>query len=254
MAIINASDLLVYLNFPSAIPQVTRIKCRTSDPLSGSSGTLTILKTTNASGTEVASITTGSSADTGAGVISVIRTKLDASGYSVGALTQDGDFHFVDVTNDFSGYVSTLSIANGTASLNEGVVSVEILTAGSDAGSTPIAFSTSASLNVTQDLRDITNKESASFAQHLPGLKSFEMSTDALQDYSADLEFQDLLARLKTGTSVTVKFSERITSGTDQQYTGSAKVTSISMDAGVEDNLTYSATFTGTGAITATTG
>ena len=64
MAIINASDLLVYLNFPSAIPQVTRIKCRTSDPLSGSSGTLTILKTTNASGTEVASITTGSSADT----------------------------------------------------------------------------------------------------------------------------------------------------------------------------------------------
>ena len=80
------------------------------------------------------------------------------------------------------------------------------------------------------------------------------MSTDALQDYSADLEFQDLLAKLKNGTSVTVKFSERITSGTDQQYTGSAKVTSISMDAGVEDNLTYSATFTGTGAVTATTG
>lgn len=255
MAIINASDLLVYLNFPSAIPQVTRIKILSATPFSNSGGNVNILKTTNASGIEIASLTTiNASSNTGQALLTRIKEKLDVNSYAVGAVTQEGNYHYVDVTNDFDGFVSTLSVVSGTGTLEAGVVSVEVLTAGSDAGSTPIAFSTSASLNITQDFRDITNKESASFAQHLPGLKSFEMSTDALQDYSADLEFQDLLARLKTGTSVTVKFSERITSGTDQQYTGSAKVTSISMDAGVEDNLTYSATFTGTGAVTATTG
>jgi len=254
MAIINASDLLVYLNFPSAIPQVTRIKILSATPFSNSGLNVNILKTTNVQGVEVPSLTTdNATANTGEAVVTKIRSKLDINGYSVGAVTQEGDYHYVDVTNDYAKFVSTLSVVSGTGTLEAGVVSVEVLTAGADSGSTATAFSTQATINITQDYRDITNKESASFAQYLPGLKSFEMSTDALQDYSADVEFQDLLSRLKTGTSVTVKFSERLGAGTQQQYSGSAQVTSLSMDAGVEDNLTYSATFTGTGAVTLTT-
>lgn len=36
MAIQNASDLLVYRRYPSAVAQVTRIKIKTTSPLDGS--------------------------------------------------------------------------------------------------------------------------------------------------------------------------------------------------------------------------
>ena len=99
------------------------------------------------------------------------------------------------------------------------------------------------------DLRDTTTKDSNGYQNNLGGLKSFELSTDALFDLTADLDFQEFFNDLKNRTLVTVSFSER-TSG--RYYQGSAFVTSLSMDAGVEENTTYSVTFTGTG--TATTG
>ena len=80
------------------------------------------------------------------------------------------------------------------------------------------------------------------------------MSTDALQDYSADLDFKDFFDNIGNRESIVLRFAERDTGGSsDKYYEGSAFVTSLSMDAGVEDNLTYSVTFTGTATITSGT-
>ena len=72
------------------------------------------------------------------------------------------------------------------------------------------------------------------------------------QDLGADLDFQEFFNDFKDRTKVTLRFSERLTTGAsnDRYYQGNAFVTSCSMDAGVEDNVTYSVTFTGTADIT----
>lgn len=59
-----------------------------------------------------------------------------------------------------------------------------------------MAHSTSANLTITRELRDITTKDSSGSQENAEGLLSFEISTDALQDFAADLDFQDFLMTL----------------------------------------------------------
>ena len=109
-----------------------------------------------------------------------------------------------------------------------------------------VAHSTSASLSVNMDLRDSTTKSSAGWQENLGGLKSWEMSGDAFVDIAgptgADVE--QLFTVLVAGTAVTCTFGL-----TGMLYTGTALITSISIDAGVEENATFSISLTGTGAL-----
>ena len=259
MAIQNASDLLVYLNFPNAVKQVTRIKILTSNPLStfsANSSTIKIENATNASGVEQSDITTNpSSANTAAIILSLINTKLvGGQGYvETKGNTVEGDYTFRDFENGQGGFVSNLNIINGSGVFATDAVVIEILTTGANTGNTPIAFSTNASLSINTDLRDCTNKDSLSFAKYEQGLLNFEVSTDALQDFTNVLDYKELFNFITVGDEVNLKFSQRLTGATETQFKGSARVTSLSMDAGVEENATYSATFTGTGNLTVAT-
>ena len=248
MAIKNASDLLVYKTVV-ATAQITRVLFEVS-PTSGSLGNLKIKDTTNASGA-VADVTTGNmTANSAEQAATVCRAALITKGYDVGVPQQiDGTSYYIDCTNGAVGNVATISIEGGTATLDESKVNIIVTTSGLAAGQEPIAHSTSASVSFNMDLRDTTTKDSGGYQNNLGGLKSFELSTDALFDLTADLDFQEFFNDLKNRTLVTVRFAER-TSG--RYYQGTAFVTSLSMDAGVEENTTYSVTFTGTS--TATTG
>ena len=251
MAIQNASDLLVYKTVPSATAQVTRVRIIESSPLNVS-GTVKIIKTANSSGTNVAEIETPSSANTGGTLIIRIKSALTAAGYTGGAAITDGDYVYMDFANTYSGdLTNTMSFADGTATIDEGAITVTVITSGLDAGQEPIAYSTSASISFSADLRDVTTKDSLGWSQSLGGLKSFELSTDALVDFDADLDFQEFWNDYKDLTEVTVRFAERATGGSSERYwQGNAYVTSLSMDAGVEENATYSVSFTGTGEAT----
>jgi len=109
-----------------------------------------------------------------------------------------------------------------------------------------VAHSTSCSLSTNMDLRDSTTKSSAGWQENLGGLKSWEMSGDAFVDIAgptgADVE--QLWTVLVAGTAVTCTFGL-----TGMLYTGTALITSISIDAGVEENATYSISLTGTAAL-----
>ena len=127
-----------------------------------------------------------------------------------------------------------------------------------------IAYATSASLSINMDLRDSTTKSSLGWQENLAGLKSWELSGDAFVDVSADTiqgndpfkEGTEVDSNLKNigslwatwlaGAAVTVAFGNET-----QEWYGSAIITSISIDAGVEENATYSISLTGTGALTA---
>ena len=116
------------------------------------------------------------------------------------------------------------------------------------AGSTPaneILHCTSASLSISREMRDSTTKSSQGWSESLAGLKSWEISGDGFVDFSGNNNIDALITEmLSTTPAVEVSFG---TGTSGQTYTGEAFITSISVDAGVEENATYSLTLQGTG-------
>lgn len=114
-----------------------------------------------------------------------------------------------------------------------------------------IGRATSASLSVSMETRDTTTKDSAGWQENLEGLKSWSLSGDGLVTYSITGDYDtpdDLFTLLSNRTLVKVKFGSA-TSG-EIDYTGDAYLVSYEQEAGVEENVTYSFSFTGTGTLT----
>lgn len=124
-----------------------------------------------------------------------------------------------------------------------------------------VAYTTSASLSMTLDLRDSTTKSSAGWSESLGGLKSWELSGDGfveLADTVTDTDpytgssgtlmgFTKLWDLWAAGTEIYVKFGRSA-----KHYEGKAIISSLSADAGVEENASFSLTLTGTAALTLT--
>lgn len=115
---------------------------------------------------------------------------------------------------------------------------------------TAIGAATSHSLTIESDTMDVTTKDSAGWAEILPTLKSWSIDVEALLTFDEtpkrayDYLYDAFIAR----TELTVKFSSEV-SGEDKYY-GQAYITSAPIEAPMEDKVTYSVTFQGTGALT----
>ena len=125
-----------------------------------------------------------------------------------------------------------------------------VLSATTAAGMEPIAHCTSASISVSMDLRDSTTKSSDGWQDNLGGLKSWEMSGDAFVEVDPVTDgdkayLEELYTAWDTGAAISCTFGM-----TGLTFTGDALITSISIDAGVEENATFSISLTGTGEIT----
>ena len=109
-----------------------------------------------------------------------------------------------------------------------------------------MAHCTSASLSMNLDLRDSTTKSSAGYQENLGGLRSWELSGDAFVEIGSitGADIEELWDIWEARTEVAVKFG-----ASGMEYTGNALITSISIDAGVEENATYSISLTGSGAL-----
>ena len=110
---------------------------------------------------------------------------------------------------------------------------------------------TSASLSVSMEVRDTTTKDSSGWAEKLEGLKAWNLGGDGLVTYSISGDFDSpdaLFTLLSNRTLVKIKFGSA-TSG-EIDYTGDAYLTSYEQEAGVEENVTYSFSFEGTGVLT----
>jgi len=109
-----------------------------------------------------------------------------------------------------------------------------------------LAHCTSASISMNMDLRDKTSKSSGGYQESLGGLRSWELSGDAFVEIGsiAGADIEELWTTWEARAKVAVKFG-----ASGMEYTGDALITSISIDAGVEENATYSISLTGTGAL-----
>ena len=109
---------------------------------------------------------------------------------------------------------------------------------------------TSASLSLSMETRDTSNKDSAGWRELLEGQKSWSLSGDGLVTYNitgAD-GYSDLWGYLTGRTKLYVKFGS--TSTDEKYYSGQGYLTSLDQEAGMEDSVSMSFSFEGTGALT----
>lgn len=144
--------------------------------------------------------------------------------------------------------MATDNIINGTLCV--------IKTGADHATATAFAFSTSASISLSMDTRDISNKSSAGWRELLEAQMSWSASVEglyALNDASSSAvkNYDDLYALLTSRTATFLELSSGVTG--DKYYYGQVFLTSLEQSAPMEDNMTFSATFEGTAALSEAT-
>jgi len=147
-------------------------------------------------------------------------------------------------------------MANGQ--LNGTDLSVYITPSGGSA--TLIAYATNATININHSTRGTTNKESGAWEEHMEGLRSWDISCDALYAYLdasggaiGGLTLSELFTdMIHTRAKLDVTFGTTGSTSGDTKYTGSVWVTSASLTAPLEDTATFSVSFQGSGALTQT--
>ena len=131
-------------------------------------------------------------------------------------------------------------------------------------GTEVIAYSTSCSLSIAIDVPDASTKESLGWAQEIRGQRSWSLTTDGLATVSPTttvanyVSLPELTTLAVTGAAVTVKFTtvNNDTVGgvtpvpADAVWTGLAFIESVDMTADMENPVTYSVSFKGTGVLT----
>ena len=128
-------------------------------------------------------------------------------------------------------------------------------------GTEVVAHATSCSLSFSVDLPETTDKQSGGWVEHLGGAKSWSLTTDGLAtvDPAATSNYfttGELMTALANRAAVVVKFTT--VSGTtpvsgDLVWSGTAFIESMDITADMESPVTYSVSFTGTGALSQAT-
>ena len=112
-----------------------------------------------------------------------------------------------------------------------------------------LAHSTDATLTISQDAPDTTTKDSSGWKENLDdGNRSWEMSASGLLTYdAANTAPDDLADHILNNTSNVLKFTTGVTG--DIEYSGTAKLTSISMNSPQNGPVTFEVTYQGNGAL-----
>ena len=118
-------------------------------------------------------------------------------------------------------------------------------------GGTLIAKSTSCTLSITHSTRNSSSKDSGGWEEALGGMRAWTMAGDFLDAEDASYRFDDLFALIGSRAPVTLKMSSEVSG--DKYYTGSAILTSLDREAPMEENVSGSYSFKGTGALTEAT-
>ena len=133
-------------------------------------------------------------------------------------------------------------------------------------GTEVIGYATSCSLSLAIDTPDSSTKQSLGWADEIGGQRSWSLTTDGLATVvpgtvATYISTAELNALAIARTSVTVKFTtvDNSTVGGvtpvsgDVIYSGSAFIESVDLTADMENPVTYSVSFKGTGVLTIAT-
>jgi len=104
--------------------------------------------------------------------------------------------------------------------------------------------SRSFTLNVEASPIDATSRDSAGWSEFIMGARSFTLDFEGLINYDDDIDPAYLQTAMENKTKLFVKFTDNL-AGT-LIYNGYVYVSSLTMDAPMEDITTYSGTLQGT--------
>ena len=113
-------------------------------------------------------------------------------------------------------------------------------------GSTVVGGQRNASLEMSAETIDTTVKTTGGWASKITGIKSWTSSCDGIY-FVDDTGLEAAQAAFMNGTEVKLDF----TNSSGLAYSGQAVITSMSVEAGQEDVVSYTISFEGTGALTA---
>lgn len=118
-------------------------------------------------------------------------------------------------------------------------------------GGTSISNVSTCTLSTSRGMIDVTNKDSASWKEVLPGLKDATGTAELFVDYAATgYKPQTLYTDLTDGNLLAIIFYD--TTVAEQSYTMSGYLTKVDFSAGTEDAEKCSIAFQVTGAVTQT--
>ena len=112
-------------------------------------------------------------------------------------------------------------------------------------GSTVVGGQRNASLEMSAETIDSTVKSTGGWAAKIPGLKSWTSSCDGIY-FLDDTGLAAAQTAFMNGNEVKLEFSN----SSGLAYSGQAVITSMSVEAGQEDVVSYTISFEGTGALT----
>jgi TP901-1 family phage major tail protein len=113
-----------------------------------------------------------------------------------------------------------------------------------------LSAATSCAINISRDMRDTSNKDSASWKKVLPGQKSWTVSSENLYIPSATNGYYVMFQAMVAGTAIVLTW--KTTNASDIIFSGTAYIASLSKTSPNEGNVSYSVNFQGDGAITPT--
>ena len=113
-------------------------------------------------------------------------------------------------------------------------------------GSQVVGGQRNASLEMSAETIDTTVKTTGGWAAKIPGIKSWTSSCDGVY-FVDDAGLEAAQTAFMNGTAVSLEFSN----SDGLSYSGQAVITSMAVEAGQEDIVSYTISFEGTGALTA---
>jgi predicted secreted protein len=116
-----------------------------------------------------------------------------------------------------------------------------------------VANATAVSFEVNTDLRETTNHDSAGYETNLAGKNSWSASCEGwfAEDATSGGGYDDFFALWLAKAPFTAMISSGVSG--DKKYTGSVLLTNLKRDGGTEDNVKFSVSVKGTGALTEAT-
>jgi predicted secreted protein len=117
-------------------------------------------------------------------------------------------------------------------------------------GGVAIGEATSCSMDLSMETRETLTKDNVgSYTSVEPGRRSATLSTEGLVSYdTANKKVTDMVTAFNNGETMIARFTTGVASS--PYWEGSVILTALTLSAAVEENSTYSATFTVKGAIT----
>jgi len=116
---------------------------------------------------------------------------------------------------------------------------------------TKIANATSNDFDITKDMIDVTNKDSAGWKEFIVGEGGWTMNIDGMFEEDGGvsaISWKDIYTDLAAGTAITAVMTSNVSG--DIKLSGSAFFSNLTLSAPNNDVTTFTASLQGTGALT----